>query len=60
MDDSSEPAPLSHLRVVEPLSRCLANLRLLNEHHPLQTVKCCYMDSNIVQHFQVNFGTQRT
>ena len=45
--------PLSHSGVVEPLCQCLANLRLQNEHHPLQTVEIFDIDSDIVQQFLV-------
>ena len=48
-----EPPPSHRHRVVEPLCRCLANLRLQNEHHPLQTVKLRYMYSDIVRPFLV-------
>ena len=50
------------LRVVEAICRCLANLRLQNEHHPLQTVEFEDVDAIAVRQFLValkQFGIRR-
>ena len=49
-------------RVVEPLCRCLADLRLQNEHHPLKAIHFHYLDSDSVGQFLValkQFGITR-
>ena len=51
-----EPPPLSIRRVlVEPICQCLANLRLLNEHHPLQEVDFYNVHPDVVRPFLVAF-----
>ena len=52
-DDEPPPPPISHRRVLEPLCRCLANLRLQNEHHPLQNIQFFNVDSDVVLQFLV-------
>ena len=37
--------------MVEPICRCIANLRLQNEQHPLQAVEFEYVDSIVVRQF---------
>jgi hypothetical protein len=59
---SYEPTPLLYRRVVEPICRCIANLRLQNEHHPLKAVEFSDVESGIVRQFLValkQFGIRR-
>ena len=42
-----------HRYVVEPLCRCIANLRLPNGHHPLEAVEFYHIDSDIIRQFLV-------
>ena len=35
------PTPENNRRIVEPLYRCISNLRLQNEHHPLRKLILC-------------------
>ena len=45
--------PHVHSRVVEPICRCLASLRLQNEDHPLKTIDFDYVHSAVVRQFLV-------
>ena len=45
--------PLSIQRVVEPLCRCLASLRLQNEHLPLREISFQWLPRDIVRQFLV-------
>ena len=52
-DDIYAPRPPSNVQVVEPLCRCVANLRGQNKEHPLNAVKFHKVDSNTVRQFLV-------
>ena len=59
---SSVTVNVNSPRIVEPLCRCLADLRLQNEHHPLKAIHFHYLDSDIVRQFFValkQFGIPR-
>ena len=50
---SSVTVNVNSPRIVEPLCRCLADLRLQNEQHPLKAIHFHYLDSDIVRQFFV-------
>ena len=54
--------PLNIRRVMEPLGRCIANLRNQNEHHPLKAVEFTMVEIDVVRQFLVamkQFGVFR-
>ena len=51
-DRDCEP-PLIHRRIVDPLCRCIANLRVQNEHHPLKEMHFQTNDSDTIRQLLV-------